>query len=127
MPAPLPPTASGTVEPEKATFSIVMSVLFLVTRGSDSMYDQIGQGGLSKESDYDGVAGAPQDAPLTSAARAEQERSEQLRTQFFANTSHELRTPLVAIRGFAALIGFFAAMPPVRTPSPGSSETRSQS
>jgi signal transduction histidine kinase len=37
-------------------------------------------------------------------ARAEQERSEQLRTQFFANTSHELRTPLVAIRGFAALI-----------------------
>jgi len=38
-------------------------------------------------------------------ARAEQERSEQMRTQFFANTSHELRTPLVAIRGFAALIG----------------------
>ena len=30
-------------------FSIVMSVLFVVTRGSDSMYDQIGHGGLSSE------------------------------------------------------------------------------
>jgi hypothetical protein len=53
-------------------FSIVMSVLFLVTRGSDSMYDQIGQGGLSKESDYSGPEG--QGAGMTSAARAEQER-----------------------------------------------------
>jgi hypothetical protein len=51
-------------------FSIVMSVLFLVTRGSDSMYDQIGQGGLSRESDSTG-AGAAGD---TGAAALEQEQ-----------------------------------------------------
>src|SRR4051794_26549983 len=51
-------------------FSIVMSVLFLVTRGKDSMYDQIGQGGLSKESDYSGPT-APADSPR---ARSEQEQ-----------------------------------------------------
>jgi hypothetical protein len=55
-------------------FSVVMSVLFLVTRGSDSMYDQIGQGGLSKESDYQGPSGPAAGGPLTSAARAEQEQ-----------------------------------------------------
>lgn len=51
-------------------FSIVMSVLFLVTRGSDSMYDQIGQGGLSRDSEY-----SRPEAPLESspAARTEQE------------------------------------------------------
>src|SRR5690348_1190312 len=52
-----------------------MSVLFLVTRGSDSMYDQIGQGGLSKESDYSGpsTAGGP-GGQMTAAARSEQEQ-----------------------------------------------------
>lgn len=30
-------------------FSLLMSLLFLVTRGNDSLYDQIGQGGLAKE------------------------------------------------------------------------------
>ena len=55
-------------------FSIVMSVLFLVTRGSDSMYDQIGQGGLTKESDYDGPAGGGTGAPLSAADRSEQEQ-----------------------------------------------------
>jgi hypothetical protein len=50
-------------------FSIVMSVLFLVTRGSDSMYDQIGAGGLSKDSDHAGP-----DTLDTPAARSEQEQ-----------------------------------------------------
>jgi hypothetical protein len=55
-------------------FSVVMSVLFLVTRGSDSMYDEIGKGGLSKESDYSGV-GAARSRPIdTPAARSEQEQ-----------------------------------------------------
>ncbi len=52
-------------------FSVVMSVLFLVTRGSDSMYDEIGKGGLSKESDYSGHRPTPVDTP---AARSEQEQ-----------------------------------------------------
>jgi hypothetical protein len=56
-------------------FSIVMSVLFLVTRGSDSMYDQIGQGGLSKESDYSGSGGGPGGGePDSPAALSEQEQ-----------------------------------------------------
>jgi len=52
-------------------FSLVMSVLFLVTRGSDSMYDQIGQGGISREGDYGGGDSPPDRSP---AARAEQEQ-----------------------------------------------------
>ena len=36
--------------------------------------------------------------------RVENERSAQLRAQFFANMSHELRTPLIAIRGFATIV-----------------------
>jgi hypothetical protein len=58
-------------------FSVVLSVLFLVTRGSDSMYDHIGQGGLSRDSDYG--AGAPgaerlQAPPESPAGRAEREQ-----------------------------------------------------
>jgi hypothetical protein len=53
-------------------FSVVMSLLFLVTRGSDSMYDQIGRGGISREGDS-GVA-APAPAPDSAAAQAERER-----------------------------------------------------
>jgi hypothetical protein len=52
-------------------FSIVMSVLFLVTRGNDSMYDHIGQGGLSREGDG---AAAPLAASDSAAARSERER-----------------------------------------------------
>ncbi len=52
-------------------FSLVMSVLFLLTRGSESMYDEIGQGGLSRESDYS-ATGLP--AQGTPGARGEQEQ-----------------------------------------------------
>jgi hypothetical protein len=52
-------------------FSVVMSVLFLVTRGSDSMYDQIGQGGLSRESDYGDGDARVESSP---SGRAEQEQ-----------------------------------------------------
>jgi hypothetical protein len=54
-------------------FSLVMSLLFVVTRGNDSMYDHIGQGGLSREGDETGSAPAPP-APDTPAARAEREQ-----------------------------------------------------
>ncbi len=52
-------------------FSVVMSLLFLFTSGSDSMYDHIGQGGISRESDNGGAAPAP--APNSPAARSERE------------------------------------------------------
>jgi hypothetical protein len=53
-------------------FSLLMSVLFMVTRGSDNLYDHIGQGGLSREGDFPADALAPSvDSP---AALAEQEQ-----------------------------------------------------
>lgn len=67
-------------------FSVVMSILFLVTRGSDSMYDQIGAGGISRESDY-APGSAP--APDTPAARAERER--EIRQMVVARNERRLR------------------------------------
>jgi hypothetical protein len=51
-------------------FSVVMSVVFLVSRGS--MYDHIGQGGLSRDSEHGG--GPPPPAPDSPAGRAEREQ-----------------------------------------------------
>jgi len=53
-------------------FSLLMGVLFLVTGGTDSLYDQIGQGGLSREGDDAGPGGAQ--LLDNAAARAEQEQ-----------------------------------------------------
>jgi hypothetical protein len=53
-------------------FSVVISLLFLFTRGSDSLYDHIGRGGISREGDHGGGALAP--PPDSPAARAERER-----------------------------------------------------
>ena len=55
-------------------FSLVMSMLFLVTRGSDSMYDQIGQGGISREGDTGGTGAPPAETASAAGARSEQER-----------------------------------------------------
>jgi hypothetical protein len=52
-------------------FAVVISLLLLVSRGSDSMYDHIGRGGLTGGGDPGPAAGPP---PDTAAARAEQER-----------------------------------------------------
>jgi hypothetical protein len=62
-------------------FSLVMSVLFLVTRGKDSMYDQIGQGGLSRESDFEGSAPAPPKDSAAAAAEREREVRQMLRAR----------------------------------------------
>jgi hypothetical protein len=61
-------------------FAIVVSVLFLVTRGSDSMYDHIGQGGLSRDSEYQGAGGAAGGAGSSSSER-EQEIRQMLRAR----------------------------------------------
>ncbi len=52
-------------------FSVVVSLLFLVTRGSDSMYDHIGQGGISREGDEGGTG---RTGAQPAAARSEQEQ-----------------------------------------------------
>jgi hypothetical protein len=55
-------------------FSILISLAFLLTRGSsESAYDRIGAGGISREGDYGGGASASA-APESPAGRAEQER-----------------------------------------------------
>jgi hypothetical protein len=53
-------------------FSVVMSVVFLVSRGG--MYDHIGQGGLTSDRDQAGGAPAPGPAPESAAGRAEREQ-----------------------------------------------------
>lgn len=52
-------------------FSLVMSLLFLLTRGEGgSVYDRIGAGGISREGDHAGGAPAPApDSPIAQAAR----------------------------------------------------------
>ncbi len=52
-------------------FSLLMSCVFLFTRGSESAYDRIGAGGMTRESDYGDGAGAGGESP---AGRAERER-----------------------------------------------------
>jgi hypothetical protein len=51
-------------------FSVVMSVIFLLSRGS--LYDQIGQGGLTREGEQPG--GAAPSSPESPAGRAEREQ-----------------------------------------------------
>ena len=67
-------------------FSILMSILFLVTKGSDSLYDHIGQGGISREDDAPGPGGRQLDS---AAARAEQE--EEIRQMLGARNERLLR------------------------------------
>jgi hypothetical protein len=61
-------------------FSLLMSLLFLITRGSGSMYDQIGAGGLSPESAPRPPAPAAGDSP-SAAAEREQEVRQMLRAR----------------------------------------------
>jgi hypothetical protein len=53
-------------------FSLLMALLFAVTRGSESMYDHIGQGGLSNDAPPGSGPSPP--APDSPAGRVERER-----------------------------------------------------
>jgi hypothetical protein len=68
-------------------FSVLISLLLVVTRGTGSAYDQIGQGGLSRESDHRG--GALALAPDSPAARAE--REEEIRQMLGARSERLVR------------------------------------
>jgi hypothetical protein len=74
-------------------FAVVISLLFLFTRGSDSMYDHIGQGGISRESEREaGSAAQSSDSP---AARAEQEQ--EIRQMLGARSERLVRRGLPAL------------------------------
>lgn len=56
-------------------FSILISLAFLLTRGSsESAYDRIGAGGISREGDYGSGGVGASTEPGSPAGRAEQER-----------------------------------------------------
>jgi hypothetical protein len=74
-------------------FAVIISLLFLVTRGSDSMYDHIGQGGLSRDSDYS--AGTLAQAPDSPAGRAE--REQEIRQMLGARSARLVKRGLPAI------------------------------
>ena len=62
-------------------FSLVMSLLFLVTRGKDNLYDHIGQGGLTRESDYAGSGVQAPDGAEAQQAEREQDIRQMLRAR----------------------------------------------
>jgi hypothetical protein len=74
-------------------FAVLISVLFLVTKGTDSMYDHIGQGGLSRDTDY-GAGGLAQ-APDSPAGRAE--REQEIRQMLGARSERLVRRGLPAL------------------------------
>ena len=98
-------------------FSIVMSLLFLVTRGTDSMYDHIGHGGLSREGDSGGPA-AP--VPDSAAARAEQE--DEVRQMLTARSDRAVRRGGQPLDIEAELARLLAPAPPASGQDPGLAE-----
>jgi hypothetical protein len=79
--------AFGDVVFGAVLFSLLMSLLILFTRHSDSAYDQIGSGGISREGDYTGAGPGP--APDSPAGRAE--REQEIRQMLTARSERLLR------------------------------------
>jgi hypothetical protein len=68
-------------------FSLLISLLLVLTRGQDNMYDHIGRGGLTSEGDHS--AGSLGQAPAASASRAEQEA--EIRQMLSARSQRQIR------------------------------------
>jgi hypothetical protein len=68
-------------------FSVVMSLLFFFTRGSESLYDHIGRGGISRE----GEAGGGLAAPPPDSAQARAEREQEVRQMLAARSDRLVR------------------------------------
>ncbi len=68
-------------------FSLLISLLLVITRGKDNMYDQIGQGAMTPESDYHG--GAHAQTPESPGTRGEQE--EEIRQMLRARSERQVR------------------------------------
>jgi hypothetical protein len=67
-------------------FSLLMSVLFMVTRGTDNLYDHIGQGGFSPEGDAHGA-----EAPMPSSPAALAEQEQEIRQMLHARSERLVR------------------------------------
>ncbi len=68
-------------------FSVVMSLLFFVTRGSESLYDHIGRGGIARE----GEAGTGPAPPAPDSAQARAEREQEVRQMLGARSERLVR------------------------------------
>jgi hypothetical protein len=66
-------------------FALLISLLLMLTRGSENMYDYIGRGGLTSG----GEGGAPAPPPDSPATRAEQE--EEIRQMLRARSERQVR------------------------------------
>jgi hypothetical protein len=95
-------------------FSVVISLLFLVTRGSDSMYDHIGQGGISRDSEYGG--GGLAEMADTPAQRAE--REQEIRQMLGARSDRLVRRGLPALDIEAELARLLAPAEDTRADEP---------
>jgi len=78
-------------------FSVVMSLLFLLTRGSGSMYDQIGQGGLSSEGGSGGGPIEDRSAPEPDSPAGRAEREREIRQLLSARSERLVRKGLPAL------------------------------
>lgn len=95
-------------------FSLVMSILFLTTRGSESAYDRIGAGGISREGDYG--TGAPAPTPDSPAAQAERER--EIRQMLSARSERLVRNGQPALDVDAELARLLGGEPGGRASDP---------
>jgi len=67
-------------------FSLLIGVLFLVSGGSDSLYDRIGEGGISREGEGGGSS-----AGLTDSAAVRAEQEEEIRQMLAARNERRVR------------------------------------
>jgi len=93
-------------------FSLLMSLLFLATRGSGDMYDHIGQGGFSGEGEHTTGRMLPPETGSV-AASAEQEQEQEIRQMLSARSDRMVRRGEPALDVDAELARLLA---PTRTP-----------
>jgi hypothetical protein len=109
-------SAAGFVVFGAVAFSLVMSILFLSTRGSESAYDRIGAGGISRESEYDAghtlAGGQGSVSGAASSPQADAERELEIRQMLAARSERRVRRGEPAIDVDAELARLLAGPSP---------------
>jgi hypothetical protein len=108
-------SALGLLAFVAVALALIMSLVFLLARPGNSAYDQIGQGGIARESDYG--AGAPASEPASPAARAE--REQEIRQLLRARSERLVRSGQPALDVDAELARLLAGEQPPRTRDAG--------
>jgi hypothetical protein len=88
-------------------FSVVMSLVFAVSRGQDKMYDHIGQGGFAREGDH--PSGSV--SPAAGSAAATAERETEIRQMLSARSDRLVRRGQPALDVDAELARLLAPGP----------------